>query len=354
MSRKEPQLDWHEGRRRRARELKEQGWKQQDSAAALGVTPGAVSQRLKREREQGVEALRRPARPGSPATAHSCAGRPVVGAADDRRISIRGSRPGLDLSACRRGHPAYVWCHIPSGPREPAAACGRPECAAAGRAATQRDEAAIRAGWQVRWPALKKGRRRGVRHCLDRPVRLLPLANGGARVGTLRLTPVLRVPLTHDHLAAISGITPGGCLFMQTQEYAYHAPDVMRFLRVLLRTLRGKLLVIWNGVPIHRAQSIKDFLRSGAAKRLHMERLPGYAPDLDPHEDIWNYLKRVELANVWPNVCCHTLAELALALRRAKERLRCKRTVIQACVDRRLPCLAFHARVSNSALSAPT
>src|SRR5262245_10160174 len=56
--------DWHEGRRWRAWELKQRGWKQKDIAAALGVTPGAVSQWLKRAREQGVEALRRHPPPG--------------------------------------------------------------------------------------------------------------------------------------------------------------------------------------------------------------------------------------------------------------------------------------------------
>jgi hypothetical protein len=63
-------------------------------------------------------------------------------------------------------------------------------------------------------------------------------------------------------------------------------------------------------------------------KRRHLEQLPGYAPDLNPDEGIWNYLKRVELGNL----CCHDLAELALALRCAKERLRHKRALIQACV----------------------
>ena len=140
-------------------------------------------------------------------------------------------------------------------------------------------------------------------------------------------TPVLTVPLTHDHLSAIGGITPEGRLFMQTQQQAYHSEDVVGFLRVLLRKIRGKLLVIWDGAPIHRGQPLKDFLRRGAAKRLHLERLPGYAPDLNPAEGIWNYLKRVELANR----CCADLATLGLALRRAKERLRHKRTVIRAC-----------------------
>ncbi|MGZ3665160.1 MAG: helix-turn-helix domain-containing protein, partial [Ktedonobacterales bacterium] len=64
MSTKTAQLDWREGRRRRAWELKQQGWKQQDIAAALGVTPGAVSQWLKRGRAQGVEGLRRHPGPG--------------------------------------------------------------------------------------------------------------------------------------------------------------------------------------------------------------------------------------------------------------------------------------------------
>jgi hypothetical protein len=88
-------------------------------------------------------------------------------------------------------------------------------------------------------------------------------------------TPVLHVPLSRDHLAAISGITPDGQLFMQTQEHAYCSPDVVRFLRVLLRKIRGKLLVLWDGSPIHRGQPIKNFLRTGAAKRLHLEQLPG-------------------------------------------------------------------------------
>jgi transposase len=49
--------DWREERRKRAWQLKEQGWQQKGIATALGVSEGAVSQWLKRGREQGVEAL---------------------------------------------------------------------------------------------------------------------------------------------------------------------------------------------------------------------------------------------------------------------------------------------------------
>ena len=141
-------------------------------------------------------------------------------------------------------------------------------------------------------------------------------------------TPVLRVKLTRDHLSAISAITPDGRLFMQMQDHAYRSEDVVRFLRLLLRKITGKLLVIWDGAPIHRGREIKAFLTRGAAKRLHLEQLPSYAPELNPDEGIWNHLKRVELKNV----CCRDLGHLASELRRAKERLRHKREIIRSCV----------------------
>jgi len=140
-------------------------------------------------------------------------------------------------------------------------------------------------------------------------------------------TPVLRVKLTHDHLSAIGGITPDGRLVMQSQDHAYCAHDVVRFLRLLLRKLPGKLLVIWDGASIHRAQAIKDFLSRGAAKRIHLERLPGYAPELNPQEGVWNLLKRRELKNV----CCRDLPHVATELRLAKERLRHRRTALRQC-----------------------
>jgi len=65
MKKEKQREDWKEGSRRRAWELKAQGWKQKDIAAALGVREGAVSQGIKSGREGGVEALRRQPAPGS-------------------------------------------------------------------------------------------------------------------------------------------------------------------------------------------------------------------------------------------------------------------------------------------------
>jgi DDE superfamily endonuclease len=72
-------------------------------------------------------------------------------------------------------------------------------------------------------------------------------------------TPVLRVPLTRDHLSAISGITCDGRLFMQVRAVSYDAVAVVGFLGVLMRKISGQIVVIWDGAPIHRGQEIKDF-----------------------------------------------------------------------------------------------
>src|SRR5256885_10088311 len=80
-------------------------------------------------------------------------------------------------------------------------------------------------------------------------------------------TRILRVKLTRDHLSAISGITLDGRLFMQVRKASYDAQAVIGFLRVLLRKIKGKILIIWDGSPIHRNKAIKAFLKAGAAKR---------------------------------------------------------------------------------------
>jgi transposase len=141
-------------------------------------------------------------------------------------------------------------------------------------------------------------------------------------------TPILHEQLTRDHLSAMSGITPEGKLLMMEQDEAFKGEDVVRFLRHALRRIPGKLLVVWDGSPIHRARVVKDFLASGASNRLRLEQLPGYAPELNPDEGIWKHLKYVELKNI----CCKSLSELRRELRKAKERLRHKKHVILGCI----------------------
>ena len=60
-------------------------------------------------------------------------------------------------------------------------------------------------------------------------------------------TPVLRVPLTRDHLSVISGITSEGTLLSALQERAFDGAGQVRFLRQVRRSLGGPRVVIWDG-----------------------------------------------------------------------------------------------------------
>src|SRR5712692_6068779 len=117
---------------------------------------------------------------------------------------------------------------------------------------------------------------------------------GSAIAQALGVTPILRAPLTRDHWSVIGGLTAEERLLLQMQEQAFRGPGVVRFLQHLLRQIPGQLLVSWDGAPIHRAQVVTEFLAAGAAERLHLEPLPGYAPALNTAAGVGNHLKPVE------------------------------------------------------------
>ena len=140
-------------------------------------------------------------------------------------------------------------------------------------------------------------------------------------------TPILREWWTRDHLSAISALSPAGKLYFHCQERAINSDDVVAFLEHLRREVPGRLVIIWDGAPIHRSHTIREFLANGAVQRLHVERLPAYAPDLNPGEGLWQQLKGVELHNV----CCVDLPHLRGELRNAVKRVRRKPRILTGC-----------------------
>jgi transposase len=140
-------------------------------------------------------------------------------------------------------------------------------------------------------------------------------------------TPLLAHKLTRDHLSVISAISPEGELFLQMRSTAFDSAGIVAFLQELLAHIEGAIVLVWDGAPIHRSKTIANFLAEGAAARLHLERLPGYAPEVNPDEGIWHYLKHVELKNV----CCEDMTRLQHELTEAEQRLRAKPDIIQAC-----------------------
>ena len=76
---------------------------------------------------------------------------------------------------------------------------------------------------------------------------------------------------------------------------------VAAFLEALLARLKGqRLIVLWDGGTMHKGAPIRTLLAKHAA-RLTLERLPAYAPMLNPVEALWSWLKYGRLANFAPH-----------------------------------------------------
>ena len=72
----------------------------------------------------------------------------------------------------------------------------------------------------------------------------------------------------------------------------------------LRRFLGGeKATLLWDGLPAHRSRAMRAWLNT-QRHWLVVERLPAYAPELNPTEDLWAWLKGTELANL----VCPTLS----------------------------------------------
>jgi transposase len=148
--------DWREGRRMRAWELHEQGWKQKDIAAALGVSEGAVSQWFKKAKVQGEQALRHQPAPGATPklSAQQRAQLPTELSKGAEAFGFRGQVWTTERVAQMikqvfgvSYHPAHcsrLLRSIKYSQQKPI------------QKATQRDEAAIQRWKDERWEALKK------------------------------------------------------------------------------------------------------------------------------------------------------------------------------------------------------
>lgn len=124
-------------------------------------------------------------------------------------------------------------------------------------------------------------------------------------------TPILRHRTRHHRRVSVIGglsVSPrrrrlGWYLHFHVDR-SVRQEQVVDFLRDLLRHLAGPLIVVWDRLQAHRSNFLRQWLRR--CRRLHLEYLPGYAPELNPNEYGWAYLKTHRLANY----CPHEVEEL--------------------------------------------
>jgi transposase len=134
---------------------------------------------------------------------------------------------------------------------------------------------------------------------------------------------VLRPKVTRDHLSVISGVTMAAQFYTHISDKALDSLDVKLFVQHLLEQLGCPVLVIWDGASIHRGD-VDDWIAEVGSEQIQVAQLPGYAPELNPDEGVWQYLKYVEL----PNVACTHLRQLHWRLSLAIMRLRSKPDLI--------------------------
>jgi len=107
-------------------------------------------------------------------------------------------------------------------------------------------------------------------------------------------------------------------LFFQVKPDSYNTDSLIAFLDDLRRHFRGrKVILVWDGLPAHRSRAMTEYLQ-GQRRWLTVERLPGYAPELNPVESVWGNVKGQELANL----CADTLGHAARALSHGMSRVR--------------------------------
>lgn len=113
-------------------------------------------------------------------------------------------------------------------------------------------------------------------------------------------------------------------ILLQFKKGAVLAPDFVRFLEHLARHLRGNVLVIWDRLNGHRSLLVRNW--SDANPRFEFVHLPAYAPELNPVEALWSWLKGTCLAN-----CSHDdLGPLTNAMRRGVHRARHRKGLLCA------------------------
>ena len=138
-------------------------------------------------------------------------------------------------------------------------------------------------------------------------------------------TPQLQISFSWGKLSLIGGISFWKCYF-KMHRGSITSKELIGFLKSLRRQIKRKLLIIWDGLPAHRSKAVREYIASTKGK-IEAERLPAYAPELNPVEYLWANLKHHELANF----CPENLAELSSFAKKKLARIRRRPKIVRAC-----------------------
>jgi transposase len=115
------------------------------------------------------------------------------------------------------------------------------------------------------------------------------------------------------------GVRGGGAqLAFHVTAGNYDTDTLVEVLQGLRRFLGGeKATLLWDGLPSHRSRAMQAWLNRQRSW-LVVERLPAYAPELNPVEGLWSCLKAVELANLTSPSLAEVIAQAHKGIQRVR------------------------------------
>jgi transposase len=164
------------------------------------------------------------------------------------------------------------------------------------RQASQRDEKAVKKWLMEEWPKIKAHCRRwqAMLYFQDEAgVSLTPVM--GKTWAPRGKTPIVKVTGKRGGLCVTSAISPSGKMIFRIEKKRVNADKHIEFLeKILKQHPKRKIIVVEDRAPAHRAKKVKEFVNAHK-KRLAVYYLPSYAPELNPDEHVWEYLKAYQL-----------------------------------------------------------
>ena len=159
------------------------------------------------------------------------------------------------------------------------------------RRAYERDPAAV-AQWVERdYPKLKgRARRAGAKIFFLDEAGFQSDPVLGRTYGLKGQTPVLRTSGQRQSVNALSAVNAAGAFWCATYAGKFDAEMFVRFLQDFMKRRRGRVFLVVDGHPAHRAKRVAEYIQSWQG-RLELHFLPPYAPDLNPDEFVWSHMK---------------------------------------------------------------
>jgi transposase len=276
--------------------LSKEGKRADEIAEFFGVTLDAVYKWKRKYKQKGIEGLRRKKAKGKD---------PTLTEADKREIISFLKKPATEfgfetqLWTCKRVQQVIkiklkksisisnLWNALRKWKLSPQ----MPE-----KEYAEKDKKKVNQWLREEWPKIQELRRRwqAMLYFLDESgISLVPVV--GKTWAPVGETPKIKVTGKRGGLCISSAISPAGKMLFRIEKNRINAQSHIDFLsKIILQHPNRKIIVVEDNARPHIAKLVKEFVISNK-KRIAIFNLPPYSPELNPDEEVWNYLKNVKL-----------------------------------------------------------